>query len=379
MLKNLVACQRCELVLAKGIRGPILDQEHLQQSTKTLVSYRESIAIDWRQIDHLYKTGHPRHSAAIIMFLGKDALLPRFKGYNRLSANNKEKFNIYATDANIADQSFNSNGQGTEQRFTTYAGLGYAGTEVFKNYANEGLDTSNDLSAYSKDSNITTSTFSSYECDISEETETFTFYSNSTNNPENKFMNYGADDKGAKETFTNYRNGANECDDTLQSYSNKGFAKEVNFINYQKIINQGSDMFKGYGSDGSIAQEVGFKVYDITNTFKEYAKDGITFKQYINNTISSASTDQLTTMAISEKKVYEADILYSKSKTKINHDLAICHVDTLTWRSTHIAFVTLCSGPDGFRPASPVDVSHLSILLPSYGSCLLCTTLFRLL
>ncbi|KAG5522221.1 hypothetical protein RHGRI_034411 [Rhododendron griersonianum] len=43
--------------------------------------------------------------------------------------------------------------------------------------------------------------------------------------------------------------------------------------------------------------------------------------------------------------VYEADILDPKTKIKINHGVAICHVDTSSWKAGHEAFMALGSGP----------------------------------
>ncbi|KAL3751730.1 hypothetical protein ACJRO7_012547 [Eucalyptus globulus] len=44
-------------------------------------------------------------------------------------------------------------------------------------------------------------------------------------------------------------------------------------------------------------------------------------------------------------RVYEADILDPKSKAKINHGVAICHMNTSTWSPTHESFLLLGSGP----------------------------------
>lgn len=44
-------------------------------------------------------------------------------------------------------------------------------------------------------------------------------------------------------------------------------------------------------------------------------------------------------------RVYEADILDPSSKAKINHGVAICHVDTSAWSQSHGAFLALGSGP----------------------------------
>jgi hypothetical protein len=44
-------------------------------------------------------------------------------------------------------------------------------------------------------------------------------------------------------------------------------------------------------------------------------------------------------------RVYEADILDPSSKAKINHGVAICHLDTSSWSPGHGAFLALGSGP----------------------------------
>lgn len=44
-------------------------------------------------------------------------------------------------------------------------------------------------------------------------------------------------------------------------------------------------------------------------------------------------------------RVYEADILDLESKAKINHGVAICHLDTSAWSAGHGAFLALGSGP----------------------------------
>ncbi|GAB2297369.1 hypothetical protein Dimus_031476 [Dionaea muscipula] len=49
--------------------------------------------------------------------------------------------------------------------------------------------------------------------------------------------------------------------------------------------------------------------------------------------------------SVPKVRVYEADILDPISKIKINHGIAICHVDTSDWSPTHGAFWALGSGP----------------------------------
>ncbi|KAK4429837.1 Polygalacturonase-1 non-catalytic subunit beta [Sesamum alatum] len=49
--------------------------------------------------------------------------------------------------------------------------------------------------------------------------------------------------------------------------------------------------------------------------------------------------------SVPKVRVYEADILDPKSKAKINHGVAICHLDTSSWSPGHGAFMALGSGP----------------------------------
>jgi hypothetical protein len=49
--------------------------------------------------------------------------------------------------------------------------------------------------------------------------------------------------------------------------------------------------------------------------------------------------------SVPKVRVYEADLLDTISKAKINHGIAICHLDTTAWSPTHGAFVALGSGP----------------------------------
>lgn len=49
--------------------------------------------------------------------------------------------------------------------------------------------------------------------------------------------------------------------------------------------------------------------------------------------------------SVPKVRVYEADILDPKTKAKINHGVAICHIDTSAWSQTHGAFLALGSGP----------------------------------
>ncbi|XP_004298578.1 PREDICTED: probable polygalacturonase non-catalytic subunit JP650 [Fragaria vesca subsp. vesca] len=49
--------------------------------------------------------------------------------------------------------------------------------------------------------------------------------------------------------------------------------------------------------------------------------------------------------SVPKVRVYEADLLDPTSKAKINHGVAICHLDTSAWSPTHGSFAALGSGP----------------------------------
>ncbi|GMY24909.1 polygalacturonase 1 beta-like protein 3 [Fagus crenata] len=51
-------------------------------------------------------------------------------------------------------------------------------------------------------------------------------------------------------------------------------------------------------------------------------------------------------------RVYQADILDVESKAKINHGVAICHLNTADWSPKHVAFLAL-----GFSPGQ-IEVCH---------------------
>ncbi|KAI4302235.1 hypothetical protein MLD38_038010 [Melastoma candidum] len=49
--------------------------------------------------------------------------------------------------------------------------------------------------------------------------------------------------------------------------------------------------------------------------------------------------------SVPKVRVYEADILDRDGGARINHGVAICHLDTSTWSVSHGAFVALGGGP----------------------------------
>ncbi|GMY06440.1 polygalacturonase 1 beta-like protein 3 [Fagus crenata] len=105
--------------------------------------------------------------------------------------------------------------------------------------------------------------------------DTFTNYGNNDNNPQNNSRSYSDGGNSAVDNFKNYRETANVGDDSFQSYTKGSNAAKVNFVKSTK------EKFSGYGQ-GSRSQVVDFKIYGVNNTFKNYAKKGVTFAKYTN-------------------------------------------------------------------------------------------------
>lgn len=72
----------------------------------------------------------------------------------------------------------------------------------------------------------------------------------------------------------------------------------------------------------------------------------------VNNVAQSVSCHQILfpyllyyCHSVPKVQVYEVDLFDPNTKVKINHGVAICHLDTSAWSPTHGAFLALGSGP----------------------------------
>ncbi|XP_059656102.1 polygalacturonase 1 beta-like protein 3 [Cornus florida] len=251
-----------------------------------------------------------------------------FRRYSRDSVGHGDKFSHYAPDGNVVDQSFNTYGaaatggagefknynhfvnvpnlrftsysddsNGRKQSFTSYTEDSNSGAESFSSYGKNGNAAGNEFTGYGKNSNVMGSSFTGYGETGNSVGDTFTSYASMGNNPQNNFKNYGDGGNAAIDTFKNYRDQSNTGDDSFQSYAKNSNSEKVNFLNYGQSFNEGTDKFTGYGN-GAKGQTVGFKIYGVNNTFKDYAKKGVTFGRYINQ-----SSEVLASMATDGKPV----------------------------------------------------------------------------
>lgn len=251
---------------------------------------------------------------------GENIPVNDFRRYSRDSTGHKDNFLSYANDGNVVDQGFHTYGaaatggvgefkkyadstnvpnlqftsysddaNGREQSFTSYSENGNAGGQSFSNYGKHGNGAVSGFSSYGTNSNVAGSGFSNYGETGNAGNETFKNYGVNMNNPTNTFKNYAGGGNGATDSFANYRDQANVGEDSFQSYAKSANAAEVDFSNYGKSFNEGTDKFTGYGK-GANEHKIGFKGYGVNNTFKDYAKDGVTFTGYTNvSTALSAS------------------------------------------------------------------------------------------
>ncbi|PON98945.1 BURP domain containing protein [Trema orientale] len=278
---------------------------------------------------------------------GENIPVDSFRRYSRDSTGHDDKFNNYASDGNVVDQSFNTYGthttggtgdftkyadsvnvptlrftsysddtNGRDQTFKGYSENANAGDQSFASYAKNGNGAQNQFTGYGTSSNVIGSRFSTYAQTSNGGQDTFTSYGKDTNVPQNTFRNYGDGGNAAVEKFSSYRDQANVGDDSFESYAKGSNAEEISFTNYGKSFNEGTDKFTGYGK-GATGQTVGFKIYGVNNTFKEYAKEGVTFGSYTK--VSSGPGKAATAMAVSGslvKKWVEPGKFFRESNLK---------------------------------------------------------------
>lgn len=240
-----------------------------------------------------------------------------FRRYSRDSVGHEDKFSNYAPNGNVIDQSFNTYGtsatggkgkfsnygpdvnvpnmrfttysdsaNGREQGFTSYSDNANAGDQGFSSYGKNGNGAANAFSSYGSNSNVIGSTFSNYGQTANGANDTFTSYGFNGNVPENNFKTYGTGGNSAVETFKTYRDQSNVGDDSFQTYGKSSNAAKANFANYGKSFNEGTDKFTGYSGN----EKTTFSGYGVNNTFKDYAKTGVDFSNYMNESSAVAAS-----------------------------------------------------------------------------------------
>ncbi|KAK4715818.1 hypothetical protein R3W88_014156 [Solanum pinnatisectum] len=209
-----------------------------------------------------------------------------FNSYSTSTAGGSGQFTNYAANTNVPNLHFTSysdQGTGGEQKFTTYSQQANAGDQYFKSYGKNGNGANGEFVSYGNDTNVLGSTFTNYGQTANGADQKFTSYGFNGNVPENHFTNYGVGGNGPSETFNSYRDQSNVGDDTFTTYVKDANGGEANFTNYGQSFNEGTDVFTTYGKGGN-DPHINFKTYGVNNTFKDYVKDTATFSNYHNKT-----------------------------------------------------------------------------------------------
>ncbi|XWS37471.1 hypothetical protein CRYUN_Cryun19dG0045800 [Craigia yunnanensis] len=237
-----------------------------------------------------------------------------FKKYSRESNGHREEFTSYAKYANVATDNFvnygssstggsgefnnyqervnvpnlrfttyDSDGNNHKLSFSSYSSETNSGSEAFITYGKNGNAVPAEFTSYSDNTNTIGSSFTGYGELGNAPNNSFKAYGDSGNNPHNNFKSYGLADNSGINSFTSYRDSANVGDDSFQSYARNSNSGKVNFANYGKTFNVGNDTFKEYGKGSTGSTTVGFKIYGLDPSFKDYAKKGVTFAGYTNS------------------------------------------------------------------------------------------------
>ncbi|KAI8528304.1 hypothetical protein RHMOL_Rhmol12G0139900 [Rhododendron molle] len=196
-----------------------------------------------------------------------------------------DSFRRYSRDSVGHGDSDNANGR--EQGFGSYSDGSNAGDQSFTGYGKNGNGAVNGFNSYGKSANVIGSNFNGYGQSANGANDSFTSYGSDGNVPENGFKNYGGGGNAAVDTFANYRDQSNVGDDSFTSYAKNSNAAKANFVNYGKSFNEGTDKFTGYGK-GASGHSIGFETYGVNNTFKDYAKTGVSFSKYVNASVTSS-------------------------------------------------------------------------------------------
>ncbi|XP_019163821.1 PREDICTED: polygalacturonase-1 non-catalytic subunit beta-like [Ipomoea nil] len=266
-----------------------------------------------------------------------------FRRYSRDSSAHTDRFSNYATGGNVADQSFHTYGpataggagefgnyakdvnvpnlrftaysddaDGRKQEFKSYSENANVGDQNFTSYGKNGNGAATGFTSYGNNSNVMDTAFKNYGESGNGDADTFTSYAFNGNNPDNTFKNYGAGGNGPVDTFNSYRQESNVGADSFNSYGKKSNAADVGFVNYGKTFNGGTDKFSGY----SDSDRVSFNGYGVNNTFKDYAKTGVTFAGYLNATDVTAAVGAAKGKMVNNKRWVEPGKFFREKMLK---------------------------------------------------------------
>ncbi|XP_068637933.1 polygalacturonase 1 beta-like protein 3 [Aristolochia californica] len=331
---------------------------------------------------------------------GKNGNVPTntFKSYGDRGNFGSESFNSYRDQSNVGDDSFLSYAKSSnyaKATFTNYGNSANPGSDAFKHY---GKGANNQTIGFKTYSNANT-TFKDYE---KKNTISFAEYKTITSSKTRRGIttNKWVVEEGKFFRESNLKQGTvmkmPDITDKMppRSFLPRSLAKKLPFSSAQM-----GELLKDFNSDenSTLANIVGKTLKECerepsrgeTKRCVTSAEDMVDFAvQVLGKDVTVKSTECLggskgkveigrvvginggkVTKSVSchqslfpylvyfchsvpKVRVYEADILDVEKKQKINHGLAICHIDTSSWGRGHGAFTAL-----GGRPGQ-IEVCH---------------------
>ncbi|KAF2286641.1 hypothetical protein GH714_023160 [Hevea brasiliensis] len=320
-----------------------------------------------------------------------------FSSYGKNGNASPNEFTSYAENSNVIGSDFTNYGEnenGANDTFKSYGFNGNVPENNFKNYGAEGTGSFDTFTNYRDESNVGDDSFQSYAKKSTGGTVNFKNYGKSFNEGSDTFTGYGERADKPKIGFKIY--GVNN---TFKEYADK---KSVSFSGYSKTSSTTAseettakkiaplkETF--HAADNSTMEKIIMDALDEcerapspgeTKRCVGSAEDLIDFatsvlgrnvvvrttenvkgskKNIMIGSVKGINGGRVTKSvschqslfpyllyychSVPKVRVYEADILDRNSKAKINHGVAVCHLDTSSWSSTHGAFLALGSGP----------------------------------
>ncbi|KAG2322330.1 hypothetical protein Bca52824_015543 [Brassica carinata] len=332
-----------------------------------------------------------------------------FTSYSKKGNASPNEFASYGDSSNVIGSGFTNYGEegnGATDTFTSYASGGNVPLNEFKTtaspYGVNGNDAVDTFANYRDKANVGDDSFTSYAKASNSGTVKFINYGQSYNPGSETFTGYGKGSEAHKISFKTYTPNS-----TFKDYAKNGvaFAKyNVSSIGGGKTVNKWIEPGKFFRESTlkegtvipmpdikdkmpkrsflprSIVSKLPFstsKLAEVKTIF--HAGDNSSMEKIISDAVTECerppsagetkrcvgSAEDMIDFATSvlgrsvslypyllyychsvpKVRVYEADLLELTGKTKINHGIAICHIDTSSWSPTHGAFLALGSKP----------------------------------
>ncbi|KAK9278749.1 hypothetical protein L1049_028326 [Liquidambar formosana] len=317
-----------------------------------------------------------------------------FTSYGKSGNGVPTEFTNYGDNSNAIGSTFSAygeSGNGANDTFKGYSNGGNSAIDSFSNYkdeANVGVDT---FQSYAKNSNYVKASFANYGKSFNEGENSFREYAKGSVNQAVGFKIYGLNstfkayaDKGV--TFSHYSNSSSATGGVTNNSGNsvnrwvepgkffrESMLKEGNVMEnstMERVITNALAECERAPSQGETKRCVGSVEDMIDFAVSVFGHDIVVrTTQNVNGSKENVIIGKVRGInggkvtksmschqslfpyllyychSVPKVRVYEVDILNVESKAKINHGVAICHIDTSAWSQGHGAFVALGSSP----------------------------------